>query len=93
MIPGMNSRQAQQMMRKMGVQQKELDASEVIIILPDRKIVISNPSVSKVSMIWSSEYLIAATSMIRSVSVSNPVDSMSKQTKVSFFKCPIPILY
>ncbi len=50
MIPGMNSRQAKQMMKKMGIQQQELDAKEVIIRTEDKEIIISNPQVSKVNM-------------------------------------------
>jgi nascent polypeptide-associated complex subunit alpha len=50
MIPGMNSRQAKRMMQKMGIQQQELDAKEVIIRTEDKEIVISNPQVSKVNM-------------------------------------------
>lgn len=50
MIPGVNMRQAQRMMKRMGIQQQEIDATEVIIKTPDKEIVISNPSVSKVNM-------------------------------------------
>lgn len=50
MIPGMNSRQAQQMMRKMGIQQQEMDALEVVIKLPDKQLVFKNPSVSHMNM-------------------------------------------
>ena len=50
MIPGMNSRQAQAMMRKMGIQQVEVDATEVIIKCPDKEIIIKTPQVSKVNM-------------------------------------------
>ena len=50
MIPGMNPRKMQQMMRKMGIQQQELDAVEVIIKTKDTQIIFLNPSVSKVNM-------------------------------------------
>ncbi len=50
MIPGMNSRQAQQMMKKMGIQQVEVPATEVIIKGEDKDIIITNPQVSKVNM-------------------------------------------
>ena len=46
---GMNPRKMQQMMRKMGIAQVEIDATEVIIKCPDKEIVISNPQVSKVN--------------------------------------------
>ena len=50
MIPGMNSRQAAQMMKKMGIAQQEINAVEVIIRCEDKNIVIANPQVSKVNM-------------------------------------------
>lgn len=46
----MNPRQMQQMMRKMGVQQVEIPATEVIIKTEDKDLVIVNPQVSKVNM-------------------------------------------
>jgi nascent polypeptide-associated complex subunit alpha len=50
MFPGMNPRQMQQALKRMGIQQQEVEATEVIIKCPDKEIVISNPSVSKVNM-------------------------------------------
>ncbi len=50
MIPGMNPRQMQGMMKKMGIRQTEVDATEVIILTPDKKIRILNPEVLKVNM-------------------------------------------
>lgn len=50
MIPGMNPRKMQQMMRKMGMSQVEIPATEVIIRTPEKELVISEPQVSKVNM-------------------------------------------
>jgi nascent polypeptide-associated complex subunit alpha len=50
MIPGMNPRQMQDAMRKMGIQQVPVDAEEVIIRTKDKDIIISNPDVVKVNM-------------------------------------------
>lgn len=50
MIPGMNMRKAEKMMRKMGIQQVEVPATEVIIKTPDKELIISEPQVSKVNM-------------------------------------------
>jgi nascent polypeptide-associated complex subunit alpha len=58
MFPGVNPRQMQQMMKKMGVSQEDLDASEVIIKLPDRKLVFENPQVAKVDMMGQATYQI-----------------------------------
>jgi len=50
MIPGMNPREMQKAMKRLGIKQEEIDASEVIIKTSDKEIVISNPQVSKVNM-------------------------------------------
>lgn len=50
MMPGMNSRQMKQAMKKMGIKQEEVDAEEVIIRCKDKDIVISDPNVTKVNM-------------------------------------------
>lgn len=50
MFPGMNPRKMQGMMRKMGISQTEIPATEVIIRTEDADLVIKNPQVSKVKM-------------------------------------------
>jgi len=45
-----NPRQMQGMMRKMGITQEDINATEVIIKTPDKEIIIRNPSVAKVNM-------------------------------------------
>lgn len=50
MIPGMNPRQMAQAMKRLGIQQVEIPAIEVIIRTPDKELVITNPQVSKVNM-------------------------------------------
>jgi nascent polypeptide-associated complex subunit alpha len=50
MIPGMNPRKMQQMMKRMGIQQVDIPATEVIIKTPDSELVITDPQVSKVNM-------------------------------------------
>ncbi|MBN1386520.1 nascent polypeptide-associated complex protein [Candidatus Woesearchaeota archaeon] len=56
MLPGVNPRQMQKMMKRMGIQQLELDAEEVIIRLADKDIIIRNPNVSKVNMMGQQTY-------------------------------------
>jgi nascent polypeptide-associated complex subunit alpha len=50
MIPGMNPRQMAQAMRRLGIQQVEIPATEVIIRTPEKELVITDPQVSKVNM-------------------------------------------
>ena len=59
MIPGMNKRQVEQAMKKMGIQQTELDAEEVIIRMTDKDIIISNPSVAVVKMMGQESFQIS----------------------------------
>ncbi len=46
-------------MQKMGIQQEEIDAEEVIIRCKDKDIVISNPQVAKVNMMGQHSYQIS----------------------------------
>jgi len=50
MMPGMNPRKMQQMMKRMGIQQVDIPATEVIIKTPDAELIITEPQVAKVNM-------------------------------------------
>jgi len=52
MIPGINPKKVEALMKQMGMSQEEIDASQVIIKKSDNsgKIIIDNPSVMKVKM-------------------------------------------
>ena len=68
MIPGMNPRQMQQAMRRMGIQQTEIDAKEVIIRTEDKELVFKNPQVAKVNMMGQNTYQIIGEPEERSLS-------------------------
>jgi len=55
----MNPRKMQQMMKRMGIQQVEIPATEVIIKSEDKEIVITEPSVSKVNMMGQETFQIS----------------------------------
>jgi nascent polypeptide-associated complex subunit alpha len=59
MMPNINPRQMDQMMKKMGIKQEDIDAEQVIIVCSDRKIVINNPSIQKVDMMGKKSYQIS----------------------------------
>jgi len=59
MIPGMNPRKVQQMMKQMGIQQIEVPATEVIIKTKDKEIIISEPSVQRVNMMGQENFQIS----------------------------------
>ena len=50
MIPGINPRDMQKAMKRLGIKQEEIDAELVIIKTADKDFVIKNPHVSKVNM-------------------------------------------
>jgi len=50
MIPGMNPKKMQAMMKQLGINQEDIDANRVIIEKDDGNIIIDNPSVIKVNM-------------------------------------------
>ena len=56
MMPNMNPRMMKRAMKRMGIQQQEIEASEVIIKCPDKDIVIPDPQVSKVNMMGQETY-------------------------------------
>ncbi len=58
MIPGINPRELQKMMKKMGVAEEALPAEEVIIRLPDKDLVFASPSVTRVKMMGQESYQI-----------------------------------
>lgn len=58
MFPGINPRQLDQAMKKMGVKQEEIPASEVIIKSEGKDIVISTPKVVKVNMMGNESFQI-----------------------------------
>ena len=58
-MPNIDPRTLAKAMKKMGVQQTEIPAEEVIIRTGDKEIVISNPSVLKVSMMGQESFQIS----------------------------------
>ena len=69
MIPGLNPRKMQQMMKQLGIQQVDIPATEVIIRTEDKEIIISNPSVAKVNMMGQETFQISG--VIREEKISS----------------------
>jgi len=80
MFPGVNPRQMRMAMQKMGIQQEEIDAEEVIIRCKDKEIVISNPQVAKVNMMGQHSYQISGEEEERSVSTAPEISDDDVQT-------------
>ena len=66
MIPKMNSRELAKAMQRMGIQQQEVDAVEVIIRCTDKDIVIPHPQVAKVNMMGQESWQITGEAEERS---------------------------
>ena len=77
MIPGVNPRQMQRMMKQMGMSQSEIDATEVIIKLADRQLVFTNPNVSKVDMMGQETYQIVGEAHERELTVESDTPEIS----------------
>ena len=88
MFPGVNPRQMQQMMKKMGIQQVDIPAKEVIIRTEDKEFVFINPSVAKVNMMGQETYQIVGEAEERELSSipeisEEDVDMVVEQTGAS----------
>jgi nascent polypeptide-associated complex subunit alpha len=88
MMPGMNPRKMQQMMKQMGIQQVDIPATEVIIKTEDKEIIITNPSVAKVNMMGQENFQISGNVEERELSTApdiseDDVKTVMEQANVS----------
>ncbi|MFH2028215.1 MAG: nascent polypeptide-associated complex protein [Nanoarchaeota archaeon] len=74
MIPGMNPRMMKQAMKRMGIQQQDIEATEVIIRTPDKDLVINNPQVAKVNMMGQETFQITGEVEERELSVKAEIN-------------------
>lgn len=82
MMPGMNPRKMQQMMKRMGIQQNDIDAKEVIIRTEDKEIVFTNPSVAKVNMMGQETWQVVGTPEERSLETAPEISEEDIKTVV-----------
>ena len=80
MIPGMNPRKMQQMMRKMGISQLDIPAKEVIIRTEDKELIIKNPQVAKVNMMGQETFQIVGDVEERALSTEPEISQDDIQT-------------
>lgn len=59
MFPGMNPREVQKAMKRLGIRQEEIDAEVVIIKTAGKDLVIKNPHVSRVNMMGQDTFQIS----------------------------------
>jgi len=82
MMPGINPQLMKQAMKKMGVKQEEIEATQVIIKTPSKNLIINNPTVQKISMMG--EESLQITGDIEEESISeDDIKTVSEQAGVS----------
>ncbi|MBI1969911.1 nascent polypeptide-associated complex protein [Candidatus Woesearchaeota archaeon] len=65
MFPGMNPKDVQKAMKKLGIKQEEIPATEVVIKTPENEIVITSPQVLKVDMMGQETFQISGEIHVR----------------------------
>ena len=78
----------QQMMKKMGIQQQEIDAQEVIIKTKDKQLVFLNPQVSRVNMMGQNTFQVIGDPEEKELSTTPEINdddilTVMEQAKVS----------
>jgi len=87
MIPGMNPKQMKQAMKRMGIQQQELAATQVIIRLADKEIILDEPSVQKVNMMGQWSYQITGEETHRSLDSTPEINEDDIKTVMEQTNC------
>ncbi len=78
----MNSRAMAKAMKRMGIQQQDLDVKEVIMRLEDRELVFVNPQVAKVNMMGQETFQVVGTPEERSISTEPDISEEDIQTVI-----------
>ena len=92
MIPGMNPRKMQAMMKQMGIKQVDIPATEVIIKTEDKNIIITNPSVQKVNMMGNENFQISGEIHEQALETTpeisqDDIETVMAQTGKTFDQC------
>ena len=86
MIPGMNPRQMRQAMKRMGIQQEDLEVKEIIMKLEDKELIFKNPQVAKVNMMGQETYQVVGEAEEREIKEEiseEDIKTVMEQAKVS----------
>jgi nascent polypeptide-associated complex subunit alpha len=88
MLPGINPRQMRQAMQRMGIQQQDIEASEVIIRTKDKEYYFRTPQVARINMMGQYTYQIIGEPEERSPKKSveineDDIKTVMEQAKVS----------
>ena len=83
MLPNINQRKMKKAMKRMGIQQVEIPAKEVIIRCEDKDLIIKNPSVSKINMMGQETIQVLGEITERSIISEDDIKTVIEQTNVS----------
>lgn len=84
-MQGINPRQMQKMMKRMGIQQQEINADVVIIKSKDKETIITNPSVVRVNMMGQDTFQVSGNVTERAPEVEiseDDIETVMSQTQV-----------
>lgn len=88
MLPGMNPRQMKQAMKKMGMDQIDIDDALAVIIRTKKEdIIIRNPSVSKINMMGQWSYQISGEEEHRSIEQEIEISEEDIKTVMEQVNC------
>ena len=82
----MNPQAIKQAMKKLGIKQEEIEASEVIIKTKDKNIIISNPVVTRINMQGQENFQISGNISEESSITEEDIETVAKQANVSLEK-------
>lgn len=71
-------------MKKMGIRQQDIDASEVIIKCPDKNIIIRNPKVAKVTMMGKDSFQIEGNAVDMELENTEDIKVVMEKASVSY---------
>ena len=86
MKPGMNPRQMRQAMKRMGIQQEDLEVDEIIMKIGDKELVFKNPQVAKVNMMGQETYQVVGEAVEKEIKEEiseEDIKTVMEQAKVS----------
>lgn len=85
-MPKLNPKQLQKAMQRMGIQQKEIDAVEVVIRTKNKEIIVNNPEVSLVNMMGQESFQITGDIEEREIKAYNNEDIKTVMDQTSCSK-------
>lgn len=83
MMPNMDPKQMQKLMKQMGINSKEINAKKVIIETEDNNIVITNPQITEITMQGQRSYQISGNVAVTTSLNMEDVKMVAEQTGAS----------